>query len=175
MRPEKKLSLCSKPVVIWRKVESYKSQVGFSERTDAVIEPKLSMQWFCKMDEMAKPALEDVLKGDIKLIPEKFINTYRYWMENVQDWCISRQLWWGQQIPAWYGPKDIAWPNGEHFEIAKTKEEAESLFKQYYGSLDGAYSEATIATAIKKIKTGRRRSRYLVLLLVMAYISIRRV
>ena len=99
------------------KVEDYKSQIGFSERTDAVIEPKLSMQWFCKMDEMAKPALDYVLKGDIKLIPEKFTNTYRHWMENVKDWCISRQLWWGQQIPAWY------LPNGQ-FIIAKTKEEA---------------------------------------------------
>jgi len=99
------------------KVEDYKSQIGFSERTDAVIEPKLSMQWFCKMDEMAKPALDYVLKGDIKLIPEKFNNTYRYWMENVQDWCISRQLWWGQQIPAWY------LPDGQ-FVIAKSREEA---------------------------------------------------
>jgi valyl-tRNA synthetase len=99
------------------KVEDYKSQIGFSERTDAVIEPKLSMQWFCKMDEMAKPALDYVLKGDIKLIPEKFINTYRHWMENVKDWCISRQLWWGQRIPAWY------LPNGQ-FVIAKTPEEA---------------------------------------------------
>ena len=69
------------------KVEDYKSQIGFSERTDAVIEPKLSMQWFCKMDEMAKPALDYVLKGDIKLIPEKFVNTYRHWMENVKD-CV---------------------------------------------------------------------------------------
>jgi valyl-tRNA synthetase len=99
------------------KVEDYKSQIGFSERTDAVIEPKLSMQWFCRMDEMAKPALDYVLKGDIKLIPEKFVNTYRYWMENVKDWCISRQLWWGQQIPAWY------LPNGQ-FVIAKSREEA---------------------------------------------------
>jgi valyl-tRNA synthetase len=99
------------------KVEDYKSQIGFSERTDAVIEPKLSMQWFCKMDEMAKPALDYVLKGDIKLIPEKFINTYRHWMENIKDWCISRQLWWGQQIPAWY------LPNGQ-FIIAKSREEA---------------------------------------------------
>jgi valyl-tRNA synthetase len=99
------------------KIEEYKSQVGFSERTDAVIEPKLSMQWFCKMEEMAKPALDYVLEGDIKLIPEKFINTYRHWMENVKDWCISRQLWWGQQIPAWY------LPNGQ-FVIAKTAEEA---------------------------------------------------
>ncbi|HTD99922.1 MAG TPA: valine--tRNA ligase [Mucilaginibacter sp.] len=86
------------------KIEDYKSQIGFSERTDAVIEPKLSMQWFCKMDEMAKPALDYVLKGDIKLIPEKFVNTYRHWMENIHDWTISRQLWWGQQIPAWYLP-----------------------------------------------------------------------
>ena len=99
------------------KVEDYKSQIGFSERTDAVIEPKLSMQWFCKMDEMAKPALDYVLKGDIKLIPEKFINTYRHWMENIKDWCISRQLWWGQQIPAWY------LPDGRYV-IAKTREEA---------------------------------------------------
>jgi len=99
------------------KVEDYKSQIGFSERTNAVIEPKLSMQWFCKMDEMAKPALDYVLKGDIKLIPEKFVNTYRHWMENVKDWCVSRQLWWGQQIPAWY------LPDGQ-FVIAKTREEA---------------------------------------------------
>ncbi|MDB5115822.1 MAG: valine--tRNA ligase [Mucilaginibacter sp.] len=99
------------------KVEDYKSQVGFSERTNAVIEPKLSMQWFCKMDEMAKPALDYVLNGDIKLIPEKFTNTYRHWMENVKDWCISRQLWWGQQIPAYY------LPNGQYV-IAKTIEEA---------------------------------------------------
>jgi valyl-tRNA synthetase len=99
------------------KVEDYKSQVGFSERTDAVIEPKLSMQWFCKMGEMAKPALDYVLDSDIKLIPEKFENTYRHWMENVRDWNISRQLWWGQQIPAWY------LPNGQYV-IAKTAEEA---------------------------------------------------
>ncbi len=99
------------------KVEEYKSQVGFSERTDAVIEPKLSMQWFCKMEEMAGPALDYVLNGEVKLIPEKFTNTYKHWMENVKDWCISRQLWWGQQIPAWY------LPNGQ-FVVAKTREEA---------------------------------------------------
>ncbi|WP_179414722.1 valine--tRNA ligase [Mucilaginibacter sp. E4BP6] len=99
------------------KVEDYKSQIGFSERTDAVIEPKLSMQWFCKMDQLAKPALDYVLDGEIKLIPEKFTNTYRHWMENVKDWCISRQLWWGQQIPAWY------LPNGQYV-IAKTNAEA---------------------------------------------------
>jgi valyl-tRNA synthetase len=104
------------------KVEDYKSQIGFSERTDAVIEPKLSMQWFCKMEEMARPALDYVVKGDIKLIPEKFINTYRHWMENVHDWTISRQLWWGQQIPAWYNEKS-------QWVVAKTREEAEDQFR----------------------------------------------
>jgi len=104
------------------KVEDYKSQVGFSERTDAAIEPKLSMQWFCKMEEMAKPALDYVIDGEIKLIPEKFINTYRHWMENVKDWCISRQLWWGQQIPAWY------LPNGKYV-VAKSREKAFELAK----------------------------------------------
>jgi len=104
------------------KVEDYKSQIGFSERTDAAIEPKLSMQWFCKMEEMSKPALDYVLNGEVKLIPDKFINTYRHWMENVKDWCISRQLWWGQQIPAWY------LPNGQYV-VAKNREEALELAK----------------------------------------------
>jgi valyl-tRNA synthetase len=116
------------------KVEEYKSQVGFSERTNAVIEPKLSMQWFCKMDEMAKPALDYVLNGDIKLIPEKFINTYRHWMENVRDWNISRQLWWGQQIPAWY------LPNGEYI-IAKTREEAFEEAKNLKSQISNLKSE----------------------------------
>ncbi len=105
------------------KIEDYKNKVGFSERTDAVIEPKLSMQWFLKMDTISKPALENVLNGTIKLIPEKFINTYKHWMENVHDWCISRQLWWGQQIPAWYSP------DGKYV-VAKTSAEAVELFKQ---------------------------------------------
>jgi valyl-tRNA synthetase len=103
------------------RVEEYKSQVGFSERTNAVIEPKLSLQWFCKMDEMAKPALADVLNGDVKLIPEKFVNTYRHWMENIKDWNISRQLWWGQRIPAWYD-------NQGNWVVAKTAEEALNEF-----------------------------------------------
>ncbi|RKR82618.1 valyl-tRNA synthetase [Mucilaginibacter gracilis] len=113
----KKIAVLLEEAGALSKVEEYKSQVGYSERTNAVIEPKLSMQWFCKMEEMAQPALDYVLKGDIKLIPEKFTNTYRHWMENVKDWCISRQLWWGQQIPAWY------LPNGQHV-VAKTVEEA---------------------------------------------------
>jgi len=113
----KKIAVMLEEAGVLEKVEEYKSQVGYSERTNAVIEPKLSMQWFCKMEEMAKPALDYVLNGDIKLIPDKFINTYKHWMENVKDWCISRQLWWGQQIPAWY------LPNGQYV-VAKTIEEA---------------------------------------------------
>ena len=115
-------------------VEDYKSQIGFSERTDAAIEPKLSLQWFCKMDEMAKPALEDVLNGDVKLIPEKFVNTYRHWMENVKDWCISRQLWWGQRIPAWYD-------NQGNWVVAKTEEEALEEFLKLK-DIDGVFTEA---------------------------------
>ena len=86
------------------KVEEYISPVGYSERTDAVIEPKLSKQWFLKLEELAKSALEAVESGNIKLIPDKYRNVYRHWMENAHDWCISRQLWWGQRIPAWYLP-----------------------------------------------------------------------
>ncbi len=107
------------------KEESYKSQVGYSERTNAVIEPKLSLQWFLKMKDAAEPALEYVMNDTIKLIPEKYKNTYRHWMENVKDWCISRQLWWGQQIPAWYladGTYIVASNIDEALEIAKTKD-----------------------------------------------------
>ncbi|KPK82936.1 MAG: valine--tRNA ligase, partial [Bacteroides sp. SM23_62_1] len=84
------------------KVENYIHKLGFSERTDAVIEPRLSRQWFVKMKELSQPALENVVNGNIKFHPGKFVNTYRYWMENVKDWCISRQLWWGHRIPAYY-------------------------------------------------------------------------
>lgn len=84
------------------KIEDYKSNVGTSERTGAVVEPKLSMQWWLKMEDLAKPALDAVMTDEVALIPAKFKNTYRVWMENVHDWCISRQLWWGQQIPAFY-------------------------------------------------------------------------
>ena len=86
------------------KVEEYISPIGYSERTDAVIEPKLSAQWFLKMEKLAACALDDVESGRIKFIPDKYRNTYRHWMENAHDWCISRQLWWGQRIPAWYLP-----------------------------------------------------------------------
>ena len=99
------------------KIEDYKSNVGTSERTGAVIEPKLSMQWWLKMDDLAKPALAAVETDEVALIPAKFKNMYRSWMENVHDWCISRQLWWGQQIPAFY-LKDGT------IIVAKTKREA---------------------------------------------------
>ncbi|MBR6346305.1 MAG: valine--tRNA ligase [Bacteroidales bacterium] len=97
------------------KVEDYTSPVGYSERTDAVIEPKLSSQWFLKMEALAKTALETVESGRTRFIPERYINTYRHWMENARDWCISRQLWWGQRIPAWYLPDGsvVVEPNAE--------------------------------------------------------------
>ena len=105
------------------KIEEYKNKVGFSERTNTVIEPKISMQWFCKMKDLSKPALDNVLNDNIKLHPKKFKNTYRYWMENIKDWCVSRQLWWGQQIPAFYY-------EGNKFVVAQTKEEALVLAKK---------------------------------------------
>ncbi|MDR1975348.1 MAG: valine--tRNA ligase [Bacteroidales bacterium] len=89
---------------LMEKEEDYTNSVGFSERTDVVIEPKLSLQWFLKMTDIAKPALEVVENGDIAFHPAKFKNMYRHWMENVKDWCVSRQLWWGQRIPAYYLP-----------------------------------------------------------------------
>lgn len=99
------------------KTESITHNVGTSERSGAVIEPRLSIQWFCKMGEMAKPAMDVVKSDEIQFHPLKFKNMYRHWMENIKDWCISRQLWWGHRIPAWY------LPNGE-FIVAKTEEEA---------------------------------------------------
>ena len=99
------------------KVEDYVNNVGFSERTDAVVEPKLSTQWFVKMQDLTKQAYTSVMEDEVQLVPPKFKNMYRHWMENVRDWCISRQLWWGHQIPAWY------LPSGE-IVVAETEEDA---------------------------------------------------
>ncbi len=106
------------------KMEPYTNKVGFSERTDAIIEPKLSMQWFLKMDDLARPALEAVEDGTIRFYPEKYKNTYRHWMENIKDWCISRQLWWGHRIPAYFLPQGgyvVAMSREEAFEKALEK------------------------------------------------------
>ena len=108
------------------KTEAYTNKVGHSERTDAVIEPKLSMQWFLKMGELAKPALEAVMNDDIKFYPPKFKNTYNYWMSNIKDWCISRQLWWGHRIPAYFLPQG-------GYVVAETPEEALRLAKEKTG------------------------------------------
>ncbi|MEJ8605938.1 valine--tRNA ligase [Riemerella anatipestifer] len=107
------------------KAEDYVNKVGTSERTGAVIEPKISQQWFLKMSEIAKPALEVVMNDEIKFYPDKFKNTYKYWMENIRDWNISRQLWWGQQIPAYY------YGEGEtDFVVAENAEKALELAKE---------------------------------------------
>ncbi len=124
--------VCRKQIVkdleeagLMHKIEDYTNKIGCSERTNAVIEPKLSLQWFLKMGDLAKPALEVVENDTIKFHPAKFKNTYRHWMENVKDWCISRQLWWGQRIPAYY------LPNRECV-VAKTAEQALAKAKELY-------------------------------------------
>ncbi len=116
---------------VLEKTETHLNKVGTSERTKAIIEPKLSDQWFLKMEDLAKPALDAVLEKDVNLVPEKFINTYRHWMENVRDWNISRQLWWGHQIPAYfYGDSK------DDFVVAENREEALVLAKEKTGNKD---------------------------------------
>ncbi|MFC2086448.1 valine--tRNA ligase [Bacteroidota bacterium] len=110
------------------KVEDYVNKVGFSERTDSVIEPKLSMQWFLKMKEISKPALENVMNDNIMLHPAKFKNTYKHWMENVKDWCISRQLWWGHRIPVYYIEET------NQFVVAKNVDDALKQAKEKTGN-----------------------------------------
>ena len=109
------------------KIEDYTNKVGFSQRTHVPIEPRLSTQWFLKMKDLAKPAIDAVMGGTIRFVPEMFKNTYRYWMENIRDWNISRQLWWGHRIPAYY-IKDT-----NEFVVAETAEEALELAKQKTG------------------------------------------
>ena len=111
------------------KTEQVTNKVGHSERTNAVIEPKLSMQWFLKMDRISQPALKAVMEDVVQLVPDKFKNTYRHWMENVHDWCISRQLWWGQRIPAYYLPK------GEVV-VARTEAEARATVAAQHPDLN---------------------------------------
>ena len=109
---------------LMEKVEPYTNNVGYSERTGVAIEPKLSMQWFMSMEEIAKPATRAVMEDAIKFIPAKYKNTYRHWMENIKDWCISRQLWWGQRIPAYYLPKGgyvVAETAKQALEMARAK------------------------------------------------------
>lgn len=106
------------------KIEDYKNKVGYSERTDVVIEPKLSTQWFLKMQELAKPALENVLNDNIKFHPPKYKNLYKHWMENIKDWCVSRQLWWGHRIPVYYledGSHVVAENENDALKLAKEK------------------------------------------------------
>lgn len=106
------------------KTEAYTNKVGYSERTNVVIEPKLSMQWFLKMEHLSKVALEAVMKDDIKFYPAKYKNTYRHWMENIKDWCISRQLWWGHRIPAYFLPEGgyvVAVNDEEALKLAQEK------------------------------------------------------
>ena len=117
------------------KTEDYVNKIGFSERTDAVIEPKLSVQWFLKMKELSQPALEHVMNDTIQLIPSKFKSTYRHWMENVKDWCISRQLWWGHRIPAYYIN------DTNEYVVAGTIEEAVKLAREKTGNKELQASE----------------------------------
>ena len=105
------------------KIENHKNKVGFSERTNSIIEPKLSMQWFLKMDKISKPGLDNVINGNIKFHPEKFINTYKHWMSNIKDWCLSRQLWWGHRIPVYYY-------EGNNYVVAKSDKDAYKKIKE---------------------------------------------
>lgn len=132
----KKVAIELEEANLLEKVEDIKNKVGYSERTDAVIEPKLSLQWFLKMDKISKPALENVLNNNIQLTPEKFKNTYKHWMENVHDWCISRQLWWGHQIPAWHDTKG-------NFVVAKTQNEAIEIYKNKFKELFNDQTQLT--------------------------------
>ena len=116
------------------KIEDYNNKVGYSERTKVVIEPKLSMQWFLKMDKITIPALDAVMDDDIKFYPPKFKNTYRHWMTNIKDWCISRQLWWGHRIPAYFLPEG-------GYVVAESAEEALKLAIEKTGNTNLTLSD----------------------------------
>lgn len=121
------------------KVEDYTNQVGYSERSDAVVEPRLSMQWWVKMEPLAEKALSVVEQGEINFHPSKFRNLYRHWMEGIKDWCISRQLWWGHRIPAWYLPDGL-------FFVAETREDAWEKYKSETINEEGDSGSATSFT-----------------------------
>ncbi len=126
MDVRKQISIDLQNAGLMEKIEDYNNKVGFSERTNVPIEPKLSTQWFLKMQHFADIALPPVMDDDIEFYPKKYKNTYRHWLENIKDWCISRQLWWGHRIPAYYfdnaGKKD--------FVVAETAEEALKLAQE---------------------------------------------
>ncbi|HQV54114.1 MAG TPA: valine--tRNA ligase [Chitinophagaceae bacterium] len=107
------------------KTEDYTSEVGYSERTNEVVEPRLSLQWWVDMKKISGPALSSVIDDEVKFYPAKFKNLYRHWMENIKDWCISRQLWWGHRIPAWYD-------NEGRFVVAATEEQAKKMFNEQF-------------------------------------------
>jgi valyl-tRNA synthetase len=116
------------------KTEDYTSEVGYSERTDVVVEPRLSLQWWVDMKKISGPALEAVVEDDIKFYPAKFKNLYRHWMENIKDWCISRQLWWGHRIPAWYDKEG-------RYVVAATEADAKTMFAEKHGITDAELTQ----------------------------------
>lgn len=127
------------------KIEDYTNKVGFSERTDVIIEPKLSAQWFLKMEELVKPALENVMNDNILFYPAKFKNIYNHWMGNIKDWCISRQLWWGHQIPVYYIEAPLNPPEGGNwgYVVAENEEEARKQVIEKFpelGKTNGGFS-----------------------------------
>ena len=117
---------------LMERIEDYTNKVGYSERNpDTAIEPRLSLQWFLKMKHFADIALPPVLSGELKFYPQKYVNTYKNWLENIQDWCISRQLWWGHRIPAYYFPENPGSPESpETFVVAETREKALKLAQE---------------------------------------------
>ena len=126
---------------LMEKIEDYTNKVGYSERNpDTAIEPRLSLQWFLKMEHFAEIALKPVMEGEMHFYPQKYVNTYKNWLENIQDWCISRQLWWGHRIPAYYYPSSVCCDSvatnetEEHFVVAETAEEALELARKESGN-----------------------------------------
>jgi len=134
------------------KIEDYDNKIGCSERTGVPIEPKLSMQWFLKMQHFADLALPPVMNDEIKFYPTKYKNTYRHWLENIKDWCISRQLWWGHRIPAYYLPEG-------GYVVAETIDEAVKLAQEKSGNAN--------------LTAGRRCTRHVVLFMALAYFTLR--